>query len=398
MEEYSNSNKNEKSVSSDGIMVLDCDSTGRQIIHSRKKSSPNVEDGRVRISARNKYKKPQNYLADSNENNEKVVSKLDELDGFVSVSVTKSSTKSKNKGKKKNKKKKGKKKNKKTIGMKQSPEQFGEMTFHPNKKLGKEIEKIFSNMKIKNALSNDTDTVGIIIKLYGKYIQYNIDENKWYWYTGKYWEADNSYTVYNFVAKAVYEYTRRMNKNNSDKSAIKSNIAYGNNVAIKNLLEMMKTRCVCHFEDFDKCPFLINVNNGTVNAMSGKLQKHNPEDMITKFVDINYTSDAASVRYADFILEICDDDTNLAEYIQVMYGYALTGETREQCFFIEKGDGSNGKSTLNEVISEIVDKYTERVDSSLFQKSGNTSANAPTPEVAKLIKIRILFCSETDDN
>lgn len=100
----------------------------------------------------------------------------------------------------------------------------------------------------------------------------------------------------------------------------------------------------------------------------------------------------------EFIPEICAYDEELAKYLQVVYGYALTGETREQRFFLEKGNGANGKSTLNEVIATVVSDYTDRVDSSLFQRKQYASVNSPTPELSKLKGKHIVFCSETDNN
>ena len=120
--------------------------------------------------------------------------------------------------------------------------------------------------------------------------------------------------------------------------------------------------------------------------------------MISQFIDVDYNPDAADGRFGRFIFEICNKDQELAAYLQVLYGYAVTGETQEQKFFIEHGSGSNGKSTLNSVVSEVVGKYASQVDSSLFRKKENGSANAPTPEVAKLEKVRIVFCSETNYN
>lgn len=377
------------------------DKNGYIPVHRYNSLPPKDDNGRVRISARNKEKQ-QNHLADTNKDDKKVVIEVDEVDDFVTASITKSSeeqepTKSENKDKKKNKKKKGKKKNKSTKGVKKSPELLREMPFHPDKKINKIIKELLHNLKIKK-ISNDSDVVDIFMQPYKNYIRFNVDEGQFYWYTGKYWKVDDEYQVYKCIEKVCYEINCTLKENNADKSALKQIILYGNNRFIKNLLEMTKTRCVCHSEDFDKHTYLLNVRNGTVNLKTKELQEHNPEDMITQFIDIDYNSDATGGRFGDFIPEICACDKELVKYLQVMYGYALTGETREQCFFIERGSGSNGKSTLNEVISEVVTQYTERVNSSLFQKSGNTSANAPTPEVAKLVKIRILFCSETDDN
>jgi hypothetical protein len=55
-----------------------------------------------------------------------------------------------------------------------------------------------------------------------------------------------------------------------------------------------------------------------------------------------------------FLTEIFADDPDLPPYIQRFVGYALTGVTTEQCFWIAYGTGANGKSTLFETLHRHV--------------------------------------------
>ena len=204
--------------------------------------------------------------------------------------------------------------------------------------------------------------------------------------------------IYKFVCKSIYEITCRLDENIVDKSAFRSNLQYGNHKFIRDLIKMLETMFCCHSEDFDTNPSLVNVKNGTIDLASKELRKHSPEDKITKLINIKYDSNAIGKRYDKFISEICDDDSELAAYLQILYGYALTGETCEQKFYMEQGTGSNGKSTLNDVIDTVTGDYAERVDFTLFQKSRYASANSPTPELAKLKGKHIVFCSETGED
>jgi putative DNA primase/helicase len=50
-------------------------------------------------------------------------------------------------------------------------------------------------------------------------------------------------------------------------------------------------------------------------------------------------------------------DQDKISYLQRVLGYATTGVTREHCFFILCGFGSNGKSTLFEYLRELLSDY-----------------------------------------
>ena len=77
-------------------------------------------------------------------------------------------------------------------------------------------------------------------------------------------------------------------------------------------------------------------------------------DRITKIAAVPYDPTATCPRWEQFILEVSDDDVALADFHQRSIGYALTGETSEQCFWIDYGVGGNGKSTYLETVTRYV--------------------------------------------
>lgn len=365
------------------------DEDGRIQMHRIHKYPPRSEDGAYIIESRKN--KQTNYLWNA----------LDAFDDNSSapelIHNDNKAEPKKSKGKHKNKSKKPKKRDYKPISILKSPQKIKSMPFYPDKSINRAVKARFDILKIKNALANDMQFVDKFIGVYGGFVLYNTDDGSYYWYTGKCWKPDNDCKIYNFVVKVIYEINRAIKKSSGEQAKKQGNL-YCNNHFIKGILEMLKTRCVCHSDDFDKHPYLLNVRNGTVNLVTKKLQKHNPEDMLTQFIDIDYNPDATGDRFQEFILEICNDDKELANYLQSVYGYAITGETREQRLFMEIGFGANGKSTLNEVVFIVAANYAERVDFSLFQKKLSSSVNSPTPELAKLKGKRIVLCSETDNN
>lgn len=275
--------------------------------------------------------------------------------------------------------------------------------FHKNEDISKIIEKrlkgiakkIVKEHKDQNLEVNDMFFVNVIIKAYKEYILFDVDAGKWLWWTGKQWKYDNESIVYGFCMKTIYElkeYLKADTKFGQDVSALQ---AYGNHRAVRSVMNMLKTRCQCHTTDFDNSKHLLNVSNGTVNLITKKLQKHNPNDKITKIVNVDFRENEIGKKFRKFVLEISNHDEELAEYLQIAYGYLTTGETREQCIFLESGNGANGKSTLNSVINEIMEDYVDTVSFDLFKRGSGGSASGPSPELAKLPAKRLVFCSET---
>lgn len=305
----------------------------------------------------------------------------------------------------KTKKKKSKKKKKKSItkesvmfSKSQVPSKNKKkMDFHPNRKINKIIVKRFLKFNMKFGFKNETEFTDFFMCLYDKFIVYNYDTKMWLYWTGKYWRSDDDRMIYKFVSNAIDEFNKRLCEYNSNTSEIKSNYSYGNHRSIENIIIMASTRCIYHTEDFNKYTYFLNVKNGIIDLRTKELLAHDPKYMITQFVNVKYDSNAIGERFTNFITEICNNDECLADYLQTLYGYSVTGEINEQCCFIESGTGANGKSTLNNVISTILEDYTDIVSFDLFKKNTYSSANAPTPELAKLVNKRIVFCAETDN-
>ena len=75
----------------------------------------------------------------------------------------------------------------------------------------------------------------------------------------------------------------------------------------------------------------------------------------------------------------------------------LTGRTDEQVFFLAYGTGANGKSTLFELLLDILGEYgrASEFDTFLSTDRGNTRV---MEGIAKLQGIRFALASETDSS
>jgi putative DNA primase/helicase len=145
----------------------------------------------------------------------------------------------------------------------------------------------------------------------------------------------------------------------------------------------------------DTDPWLLNVENGTLNLRMGTLREHKREDLITKLAPVTYHPEATCPTWEAFMKRIMAGDEERVRYIQKALGYAMTGDAREQCFFILHGTGANGKSTLMTVVANLAGGYSQHTPTeTLLVKRTNTIPN----DVARLHGARFVTAAEAECN
>src|SRR5829696_1168123 len=138
-------------------------------------------------------------------------------------------------------------------------------------------------------------------------------------------------------------------------------LASQNESRINAMLSQARPYLAVGMEDLDRDPWLINCQNGTLDLRTGRLKVHDPADRITKIVPVDYDSDAPAPRFEQFLQEALVDAA-LIKFLKRYSGYTLTGITRERLLAILYGFGKNGKTTLVELLHEVLGDYARNTD------------------------------------
>lgn len=147
--------------------------------------------------------------------------------------------------------------------------------------------------------------------------------------------------------------------------------------------------------NWDNDPWLLGVANGVVDLKAARLRPGKPGDLITLHTGIPFDPEAKCPRWDRFLEEIFDDDPDLTSYINRAVGYALTGDTSEQCFFCCYGEGANGKTTLLNAIRHVVGDYACNLPFSAFELAARS---AIPNDIATLPGRRFVTAIETDES
>jgi putative DNA primase/helicase len=164
---------------------------------------------------------------------------------------------------------------------------------------------------------------------------------------------------------------------------------------IRDMIELAKPDLAITPDAFDRDPWLLNCFNGTLELRSGRLREHRREDYITKLCPTPHQPEAKCPTWLTFLDSIFGGDTDLADYVQRLCGYWLTGDVREQILPIAYGTGSNGKTTFINAFAEMVGgDYCITADKSIIiaKKSEGSST-----ERMDLFGRRLALVIETDE-
>ena len=132
---------------------------------------------------------------------------------------------------------------------------------------------------------------------------------------------------------------------------------------------------------------------GEIDLRTGTLRSGRRADRITMSAGVAFDPAATCQRFERFVLEISNDDPELAAYLRRASGYALTGDISEQILLMLIGRGANGKSTLLGTLLAVSGDYGDTAAFATFECSSNRSS-IPN-DLAALAGKRLVVASET---
>ena len=148
--------------------------------------------------------------------------------------------------------------------------------------------------------------------------------------------------------------------------------------------------------------YLLGFENGVYDLKNEIFRDGTPEDYLTMTTGIDYCvfkndHEYIGEIYSFFKQVFVDEDKR--NYVLRCLGSMLEGINASEKFHIWTGVGGNGKSKMVQLLESCFGDYIKRVPTSLFTQGNKGSGNA-TPELARLVGVRIITAQETnkDDN
>src|SRR5690606_28698743 len=112
---------------------------------------------------------------------------------------------------------------------------------------------------------------------------------------------------------------------------------------------------------------------------------------------VDYVPGASAAVWQKVLLQVTREEGGpapVAQFLQRWFGYCATASTREQKFVVHYGMGSNGKSTVLDIVSEVLGDYAGTAAPGIMM-SANKDRH-PT-EIADLFNKRMVTAHESGE-
>ena len=260
-------------------------------------------------------------------------------------------------------------------------------------------------------LITDQANAGRIVQRFGKRLI--VAAGRWYSWDGRRWVADEA-DVYRYACQlsklihaeaAEFENKARAAASDEERKAfdamVKSLKEWAKRSEMKATIEaaVQLARKMLGVDEcmLDRDPWALNCLNGTVDLRTGALRKHNPDDYITKLVRLDFDPNATAPGFESTVRRITLEEGRsapLASFLQRWFGYCATALTREQVFVVHYGAGSNGKSTILDLVADVLGDYATTAAPGLMVSTGKD--RHPT-EIADLFGRRMVTAHESSE-
>jgi putative DNA primase/helicase len=263
------------------------------------------------------------------------------------------------------------------------------------------------NLNLARFHRTDSGNAELFAHLFGDRVRFNHLQGQWLiWDTSRLrWTVDRSHTVRTFAIAAARRRLRAAqelalpadDENPRQRKEMNWAVRSESRPLLDATLEIAKS--ISPVSDpgteWDNNPFILGVANGLVDLRTGRLREESPSDRVIKHSRVRFDQAAQCPLFEKFLSTIFPGHPEMSTYIQKIMGYCLTGDISEHRVFCNYGKGSNGKSTLTEMIRFLLGDYAVNLPFSALEASrwGNSSTN----ELVSLYGARFATSSETND-
>jgi putative DNA primase/helicase len=242
----------------------------------------------------------------------------------------------------------------------------------------------------------DLGNAARLVHRHGRNLRYCWLWRKWLVWDGKRWVKDDTGEIYRLAKESVasiYKEAAGAPDDEERKALAKHAMRSEAGARIKEMVDLARSDVPVVPDELDASPDLLNTESGTIELQTGELREHRREDLITKLAPVEYRPDAPAPAWDAFLERVLPGE-ELRGFVRRASGYSATGDTSEQCMFINHGGGANGKSTFQEAIAAALGEYAMRAPTEMLL--AKRSGGIPN-DIARLKGSRFVASSETEE-
>ena len=153
--------------------------------------------------------------------------------------------------------------------------------------------------ELQKGLFHFTDTTNAyrMLKQYGKDIRFNSLWKKWLVWNGTRWELDDGYLIHDKALEMIRNIYMELGKTTDyrERLEIEKHAMQSESVRRRKAIVEASSwipELNVKTDQLDKDPFLLNVQNATIDLRTGETYKQKQDDLITRIANVDYDPNA----------------------------------------------------------------------------------------------------------
>lgn len=257
------------------------------------------------------------------------------------------------------------------------------------------------DLRLAQKLMNDSGNGERFRARHGRNFLY-VPELGWLWWSGARWSHEEGERQAGIAAQktavAIFDEADACAEAGDDQAAKRLRrwaIESGNRARLAAMLAVSEVHLTRHLAMLDADPWLFNAQNHTLELGDAPLRarRHARLDLISRIAPIGYDPEATCPRFRDFLDRIVPD-RDIQGFLQRLFGYALSGDGREQILVLLWGTGANGKSTLINLLRWLYGDYATVINFETLIEDTRRRGSEASPDLAALPGVRAVFAAE----
>lgn len=236
----------------------------------------------------------------------------------------------------------------------------------------------------------DLTEVGLadaLVSAFGARLRHDHTAGRWLFWDGSRWKRDDT--------GGVFEILKRVLRAASEKASPGERRTMRRSAFIAGAERLARSdkRVAVTADMLDADPMILACRDVYVDLATGRLGAPDPTKLVTKLAG-TAPEEGPMPLWTGFLDDATGADEDVIRFLQVLFGYVLTGRTTEHVLAFLFGPGGNGKSVFVNMLTRILGEYATTAPMDVFTAA--RGERHPT-ELAMLAGARLVTASETQE-
>lgn len=239
---------------------------------------------------------------------------------------------------------------------------------------------------------------------FGQGLMYVPESDAWYCWTGVYWRLASKIEIEHLAKETVKALGNEFAEHESDAAEFYDFCRVSQQAKMVRSMVMLAAsdpRVLVPARELDRDPAYLGVMNGVVHLPTGRLLPPDPEMRLTLTMGCDYVPGAKCPLFESTLADVFSGDEGMVDFVHRIVGYAAAGNPKEDVMLIPFGNGSNGKSTVLNVLRKAFGGYARAAEASSFvsdARGGGGGAGGAREDLVRLRGARFVYVNEPEEN